>query len=75
MKEKIKLICLILITISIVVFTVAYSFKTLIDVGCSSPKLYSAKQDGTGLEKFLSRQFLGVKCSTWNNVFQIQQNY
>jgi len=75
MKEKIKIICLILITISIITFVATYTFRTLIDVGCSSPKLYSMKEDGTGLEKFLSKKFLGVKCSSWNNIFQVQQNY
>jgi len=62
MKEKIKIICLILITISIFVFAVAYSFNTLINVGCSSPKLCSVKQDKTGLERLISRKFLGIKC-------------
>lgn len=75
MKEKIKTTCLILLTTSIVVFVSIYTLSALIDIGCSSPKLYSTQETGTSLELFLSRQFFGVKCSIWNRVFQIQQNY
>ena len=75
MKEKIKLICLILITFSIVAFAVAYTLRTLIDVGCSSPKFYSMEKTGTTLEQIGSVKFLGVKCSLWNRLFLLQQNY
>jgi len=75
MEEKIKTICLILITISIVAFAIGYAFRTLIDVGCSSPKLYSVEKTGTTLEQLGSVEFLGVKCFLWNRQFQLQQNY
>jgi len=75
MKEKIKIVCLILITISVAVFAIAYAFRTLIDVGCSSPNLYSMEKTGTALEQLGSVEFLGVKCSLWNRLFQLQQNY
>lgn len=75
MKEKIKIICLILIAISIVVSTVVYTFRTLIDIGCSSPNLYSMKETGTAIEKIGSVEFFGVRCLFWNKLFQLQQNY
>ncbi len=75
MKEKIKIICLILLTISIFVFVAAYTFRTLVDIGCSSPSLRSAKETGTNLEKFISAKFLNVNCSLWNRTIQFQGNY
>ncbi len=45
MKEKIKIICLGLITISIVIFSITYSFKVLIDYGCSSPKKFLINEE------------------------------
>lgn len=75
MREKIKIICLILITISITVFATAYTFKTLIDIGCSSPNLRSEKKTGTNAEQFLSAKFFNVNCALWNKTIQLQQNY
>jgi len=75
MKEKIKTMCLILITISIFAFTIAYTFRTLIDIGCSSPKLLSTKETTNGLEWLLSAKFLNVNCALWNKTIQLQQNY
>jgi len=72
MKEKIKTICLILITISIIIFAVAYAFRTLIDIGCSSPKLFYMSKTGTGIEKLGSMSFLDVKCAFWSKLFQLQ---
>ncbi|KPJ56554.1 hypothetical protein AMJ49_04565 [Parcubacteria bacterium DG_74_2] len=75
MKEKINIICLILITLSVIVFSLTYTLRILIDYGCSSPKLYSMPESGTGLEKFGARTFLGVKCIFWEKLLQFQQNF
>jgi len=75
MKEKLKTICLILITVSIVAFAITYTFRALIDYGCSSPKLFSTKEGERGTKWFASRSFLGVNCFLWEKLLQFQQNY
>ena len=75
MREKIKTICLVLITISIIIFSVSYGLRALIDYGCSTPKFYKMEENKTGLERFISRSFLGVRCILWEKLLQIQQNF
>jgi len=75
MKEKIKIICLILITLSVIISAFLYAFRTLIDYGCSSPRLYSMPESGTILERFAGRTFLGVMCALWEKLLQFQENF
>jgi len=75
MKIKIKTILLYSIVIALLMFFTAYVFRTVVDYGCSSPKLYSVQKTGTNIEQFGSISFFGVKCILWNRLIQLQYNY
>ncbi|MBU1102754.1 hypothetical protein KJ853_03830 [Patescibacteria group bacterium] len=75
MKEKIKIILIILVAISFVMFCLAYTFRLVIDYGCSSPNLFSQDKEGTAIEQLASVSFLGIRCILWNRMFQFQENF
>ncbi|MEM3362648.1 MAG: hypothetical protein QXG16_05030 [Candidatus Anstonellaceae archaeon] len=77
MKEKIKIICLILITISIIVFSFTYFIKSLINYACASPKIsmikLSTETNATQKvgEFIVGRTFLGISCLLWEKIITI----
>ena len=63
MKEKIKTTCLILITISIILFAIIYVIRTFIDIGCAKT---------TTEEDSLRRRFFDINCWSWERTFHLQ---